>query len=178
MTVPNIDRLIVNGPFEEPTKYWTFDHASRQFELKEGRRPAGFVRASGSGHIDDPGIFVALELPNRIRERVRRWRKAGYGGVTGVTRRLLAHWNDPEQRNFQFFFCQLEAIETLIWLNEASPAEKQGITIPGDGGAFARLCSKLAAGAGKTPVMAMLIAWHVLNKTSSPQDSRFREMYW
>lgn len=173
MTVKTIDRLIVNRPFEEPTRHWTFDQSSGQFQLKDGRRPAGFVRASGSGRIDDPGIFVPLELPNRIRDRVRKWREAGYSGVTGVTRRLLAHWNDREQRNFQFFFCQVEAIETLIWLSEASPADKQGIAIPGDGGQFTRLCSKLATGAGKTPIMAMLIAWHVLNKASSPQDARF-----
>lgn len=173
MTVKAIDRLIVNTPFEEPTRYWTFDQQYGRFELKDGRRPAGFVRASGSGRMDDPGIFVPLDLPNRVRDRVRKWRQAGYPSVTGITRRLLDHWNDPEQRNFQFFFCQLEAIETLMWLNEASPAEKQGVLIPGDGGPFERLCSKLATGAGKTPVMAMLIAWHVLNKASNAQDPRF-----
>jgi len=173
MTTKTIDRLIVNTPFDEPKRYWTYDQQAGRFDLKDGRRPAGFVRASGSGHMDDPGIFIPLELPNRIRDRVRRWRNEGYAGVTGVTRRLLEHWNDREQRNFQFFFCQLEAIETLIWLNEASPAEKQGITVPGDGGPFGRLCSKLATGAGKTPVMAMLIAWHVLNKATNAQDPRF-----
>jgi type III restriction enzyme len=173
VTTKTIDRLIVNTPFDEPTRYWAYDQRAERFDLREGRRPAGFVRASGSGRLDDPGIFVPLELPNRIRERIRKWRSGGYSGITGITRRLLEHWNDREQRPFQFFFCQLEAIETLIWLSEASPADKQGIMIPGDGGPFGRLCSKLATGAGKTPVMAMLIAWHVLNKASNGQDSRF-----
>jgi type III restriction enzyme len=173
MTTKTIDRLIVNTPFEEPTRYWTYDQQTERFDLRGGRRPAGFVRASGSGRIDDPGIFVSLDLPNRIRDRVSKWRSQGYPHVTGVTRRLLDHWNDREQRDFQFFFCQMEAIETLIWLNEAPPAEKQGILVPGDGGPFQRLCSKMATGAGKTPVMAMLIAWHVLNKASSTQDTRF-----
>ncbi len=71
------------------------------------------------------------------------------------------------------FFCQLEAIETLIWLTEAPPAERQGIDIPGDGGAFRRLCAKMATGSGKTIVMAMLIAWQVLNKVTYAQDKRF-----
>ena len=118
-----IDQLIVNSPFEEPTKYWSYDRESRTFTLAEGRRPAGYVRATaGSKSFDDPGVFVPLDLPNLIRPRVSAWRAAGYPGTTGITRRLLQHWQDPElfeQR--RFFFCQLEAIETLIWLSEAAP---------------------------------------------------------
>ena len=73
----------------------------------------------------------------------------------------------------RFFFCQLEAIETLVWLVEAPPAERVGIDIAGDGGHFARRCCKMATGSGKTIVMAMLIAWQILNKVSNPQDARF-----
>ena len=110
---------------------------------------------------------------NAIRPRVKAWREAGYSGVTGITKRLLEHWNNPEERDKRFFFCQLEAIETLIWLAEAPASEKVGIVIPSDGGAFQRVCSKMATGSGKTIVMAMLIAWHVLNKVTYPQDARF-----
>ena len=67
----------------------------------------------------------------------------------------------------------MEAIETLIWLTEAPAAERVGIDIPGDGGAFLRLCCKMATGSGKTIVMAMVIAWHILNKVAYPQDARF-----
>ena len=73
-----------------------------------------------------------------------------------------------KRRDRRFFFCQLEAIETLIWLAEASPAERQGIDIPGDGGDFTRLCAKMATGSGKTIVMTMLIAWQALNKVTYP----------
>jgi len=69
--------------------------------------------------------------------------------------------------------CQLKAIETLIWLVEAPAADKVGIDIPSDGGTFTRLCSKMATGSGKTVVMAMLIAWQVINKVTYPQDARF-----
>jgi len=94
--------------------------------------------------------------------------------VTGITKALLEHWYDSEEReNKRFFFCQLEAIETLIWLVEAPDSERVGIEIPSDGGVFQRICSKMATGSGKTVVMAMLIAWQVLNKVTYPQDPRF-----
>ncbi len=133
---------------------------TRLFDLKEGRRPAGCVVASGdAAAFDDPGVFREIPLVNRIRERVKGWRANGYPGVTGITKRLLEHWRDPEEfESRRFFFCQLEAAETLIWLAEAPPSERVGIDIPSDGGALKRLCAKMATGSGKTVVMAMFIA--------------------
>jgi type III restriction enzyme len=170
-----IDRLIINSPYEEPQRHWRYDRETRTFELVEGRRPAGYVVATpGSKSFDDPGNFVEIGLVNQIRPRVKAWREAGYPGVTSITKRLLEHWTNPE--NFdrrRFFFCQLEAIETLIWLTEAAPRERTGIEIPGDGGAFIRECCKMATGTGKTVVMAMVIAWQILNKVANAQDARF-----
>jgi type III restriction enzyme len=132
------------------------------------------VASQRSKAFDDPGVFVEIPLVNKIRPRVRAWRNAGYPGLTGITKRLLEHWTNPEEfENRRFFFCQLEAIETLIWLTEAPAAEKVGIEIPSDGGEFMRLCAKMATGTGKTVVMAMLISWHILNKVTYPQDARF-----
>jgi type III restriction enzyme len=170
-----IDRLILNSPFQEPTQHWRYHPEQHAFSRAEGRRPAGYVRATpGSRAFDDPGIFIELPLVNQIRGRVAAWRDVGYPGATGITQRLLGFWRDPEQRgDRRFFFCQLEAIETLIWLTEAPPAERQGIEIAGDGGPFPRFCAKMATGSGKTVVMAMLIAWQVLNKVTYPQDPRF-----
>ncbi|NLE37222.1 MAG: DEAD/DEAH box helicase family protein, partial [Pirellulaceae bacterium] len=175
MTKYSIDQLIINSPYEEPASHWKYHRQMRFFTRQDGRRPAGYVTASpGPQAFDDPGVFRELPLVNQIRPRVKAWREAGYPGVTGMTRRLLEHWPDLEQRDFRrFFFCQLEAIETLIWLAEGDPADRQDLAIPGDGGPFVRLCSKMATGSGKTIVMAMLIAWHVLNKTTYPDDPRF-----
>ena len=168
------DRLIINSPYAEPSRYWKYNPASGLFRLEDGRRPAGYLIASDkSQRADDPGVFVEIPLVNEIRPRVKAWRAAGYPGATGITRRLLAHWHDLEPRQLRFFFCQLEAIETLIWLAEAPPADKIGIDVPGDGGPFRRVCSKMATGSGKTIVMAMLIAWQVLNKVTYPQDTRY-----
>ncbi len=174
MGVKTIDRLIINSPYEEPAQHWSYDRSTRTFDLKAGRRPAGYVVASESSKgFDDPGIFHEIILVNQIRSRLKGWREAGYPGVTGITKRLLDHWSNPDERQHQLFFCQLEAIETLIWLTEAPQGEKVGIDIPSDTGPFKRDCSKMATGSGKTVVMAMLIAWQVLNKVTYPTDPRF-----
>lgn len=94
--------------------------------------------------------------------------------MSSITRRLLEHWSSQEEfETRRFYFCQLEAVETMIWLVEAPQAEKVGLYIPGDGGDFVRECAKMATGTGKTVVMAMLLAWQILNKAAFPLDSRF-----
>ncbi len=170
-----IDKLIINSPYAEPKQYWFYNRDNRDFELRSGRRKASYIVATpNSQAFDDPGIQVEIELVNRIRPRVDEWREKDYPGVTGTTKRLLQHWRDEEERTHRkFFFCQLEAIETLIWLTEAPQSDKQGIEVPGDGGEFSRWCSKMATGSGKTIVMAQLIAWQVLNKVADNKDKRF-----
>lgn len=169
-----IDQLIINSAFREPEHHWKYDLNGQTFVQEDGRRPAGyFIASQGSNQYNDIGQFIELPLVNKIRPRIKEWREAGYPGVTGVTKKLLEHWNDKEARDYQFFFCQMDAIETLIWLTEAPDADRVGIDVPGDGGAFRRLCTKLCTGGGKTTVMAMLIAWMVCNKATYPQDKRF-----
>jgi type III restriction enzyme len=170
-----IDQLIINSPYTEPLEHWRYHRETRTFTREQERRPAGYIKASdASRSFDDPGIFITLPLVNQIRPRVKAWREADYPGASGITKRLLRHWQDPEQReNKRFFFCQLEAIETLMWLTEAPESDRVGVKVPGDGGEFTRLCTKMATGSGKTILMAMLIAWQVLNKVTYPQDKRF-----
>ncbi len=169
------DKLIVNSAFVEPTLHWKYDARNKLFDRIESRRSAGYLVANpGSQKWDDPGHFVPLDLVNRIRPLVNAWRQSNYPGVTGTTRRLLEHWYDSTQREHRrFFFCQLEAIETLIWLAEVADLRREGLVIPSDGGPFPRWCTKLATGTGKTVVMAMLIAWQFLNKAADKSDSRF-----
>lgn len=175
MTNRGIDKLIINSPYEEPTEHWLYDRAKQSFNRMEGRRSAGYLIASkDSQSFDDPGYFVPIKSVNKIRERVSNWRENDYPEVTAVTGKLLRHWTNADKSEInRFFFCQLEAIETLIWLTEVGEREAVGIDITNDGGPFRRLCAKMATGTGKTVVMAMAIAWHVLNKVASPQDTRF-----
>ncbi len=167
-----IDKLIINKPYEKPSRYWTQRSKTHLFELVNGRRQAGYIIASDSDEPDSPGTFIPLPLVNQIRERVDKWRADKYPGVTSVTRNLLEYWND-KQRNIKLFFCQIEAIETIIWEKEAPSEYKEGIIIPSDGGPFRRLCCKMATGTGKTVVMAMLATWQILNAITYPQDPKY-----
>ena len=166
-----IDRqsLIINSAFECPTHHWQRQGDDR-LELVAGRRPAGYEIFDTRNKTLRT---VELPLVNSIRQRVNDWRAANYPGVTQITRQLLEHWRDPETRRlYEFYFCQLEAIETLIWWVEAAAEFKQGIAIPGDGGAWERLCNKMATGSGKTTVMAMIITWQVLNALTYPKRNK------
>lgn len=160
--------LIINTPYAVPTQHW---EAKRENELVlvPTRRPASYeifdIR-------NNTRRMVQLDAVNAIRERVDAWRQDGCPGLTAVTKRLLEHWRDNDARTLPFYFCQLEAIETLIWWVEAPASHKQGIHVPGDGGAWERLCSKMATGSGKTTVMAMLITWQTLNALSYPKRNK------
>lgn len=165
MTAPK--SLIVNTPFEAPLWHWVDDRGS--LKLADGRRRAGYeiFDTRNNTRRTEP-----LDLVERIRERVEEWRAANYPGVTTVTRSLLEHWLDADARQYPFYFCQLEAIETLIWSVEAPAEYRQGIHVPGDGGPWERLCSKMATGTGKTTVMAMIITWQTLNALAYPKRSK------
>ncbi len=174
MTLANaVANPIINDPFAEPTRYYDFSGDTPQERL--GRRPAGYVRGNKAQvrSLAQQDV-IPLDLVTAIRARVTAWRAAGYPGVTRITAELLRHWNAPDRQR-RLFFAQREAAETAIWLVEASPAAKAGIDVPRDGGKFTRYCLKLATGSGKTTVMAMLIAWSVLNKVQHRQDKRFSD---
>lgn len=165
-----IEQLIINSPYTEPLYHWEYNKERKSFDRIEGRRSAGYLVASNDAKNfdDDSGIFIEIELVNRIRKKVKEWRESDYPGATNVTRKLLGYWYDRSMRNFPFFFCQLDAIETLLWLKESR--EGRQLLIQGDGGKFKRLCTKLCTGGGKTIVMAMLIAWSVCNKVRDIQN--------
>ena len=169
-----IDKLICNNPYYSPSVHW-LNVGAQQYERREGRRPAGYTVATKEMARQGSGTFRELEKVNQLRARVQRWREEGYQQTTGTTRRLLRHWTEREMREgmTQFFFCQVEAIETLIYLTETAEGAQFAQTVPGDGGAWQRLCCKMATGTGKTIVMAMTIAWQVLNKVNDPRNPKF-----
>ncbi len=166
MTAPK--SLIINSPYDPPSQHWE-QARDGTLSMIPKRRPAGYeifdVR-NNTRRIEE------LKTVNEIRLRLDTWREADYPGITSITRKLLEHWHDRTARQHPFYFCQLEAIETLIWWVEAAPEFKQGVFIPGDGGAWQRLCNKMATGSGKTAVMAMIITWQVLNALTYPKRSK------
>lgn len=169
MTVPT--SLIINSAFTEPQQHWA-ENPDRTLRLEPTRRPAGYEIIDTR---ENTRRQVPIPLVDTIRDRVRQWRLDGWPGTTAITLALLQHWWDADKvsrRQWPFYFCQLEAIETLIWHLEALPEYRQGIYIQGDGGEFERLCNKMATGSGKTTVMAMIITWQVLNALTYPKSPR------
>ena len=163
--------LIINSAFAEPAQHWV-ENPDRTLRLQPLRRPAGYEIIDTR---ENTRRLVALPRVDEIRERVRQWRAAGWPGTTAVTLTLLQHWWDEDKvsrRQWPLYFCQLEAVETLIWHAEAAPEYRQGVYVPGDGGGFERLCNKMATGSGKTTVMAMIISWQVLNALTYPKSPR------
>lgn len=141
--------LILNSPYTAPARHWQPGSGGALVEAA-GRRPASYeifdIR-------NNTRRSEALDQVNEIRGRVDAWRAAGYPGATAISRRLLEHWHDAKARLLPFYFCQLEAIETLIWWVEGAPEFRQGVFLPGDGGPWQRVCSKMATGTGKTLVL-------------------------
>jgi type III restriction enzyme len=102
--------------------------------------------------------------------------------VTPETARLLQHWRNHPFQAIRPFFCQIEAVETAIWLAEVAPKlgklGKQFLDHIDNANAEAnpeifRIALKLATGAGKTTVMAMLIVWQTVNAVHHPNSKQF-----
>ena len=122
--------LIINSAFVRPAQHWE-QARDGTLNIISARRPAGYEIFDVRNNTRRTEL---LHQVNEIRGRVDVWREAAYPGITSVTRKLLEHWHDASARDYPFYFCQLEAIETLIWWVEAAPEFKQGIFIQGDGG--------------------------------------------
>jgi type III restriction enzyme len=186
---------IQNGPFDKPERYW-YIAEGEQPQLRLGRRASVVFppRDQKKEWVLDPAVMrpsheyrngYELVLVNLIRERMADWQAKGFPGLTRTTLDLIAHWT-REGREQRLFYAQLEAALTVIFLKEGRADLLQGITIPrdepsderkADGYAgFKRYACKMATGAGKTTVMAMLAAWSILNKVNDRSDSRFSDV--
>ena len=125
--MPEIQSPIINRPFEEPTQYWDWD-ATRVLDKVPGRRAAGYYfRSDGQMDLFSEKNYVPLTLVNLLRDDVKRWRESGYRGATPITRELLDWWFVRE-RERRFFFCQREAVETIIYLVELRLAGRSRAT--------------------------------------------------
>ena len=205
MTNPFFERPVLNSPYKYPKQHWELDETGQPTQrVIQSRRPAEFItpipkpkKQKGSKTqaqiIFDEGKGLSTEkqqyehtaIINAVRQQVDQWRKLQDPNqwlVTPETARLLRHWRHHQFTGIRPFFCQVEALETAIWLTEVAPqAGRVGRRFldhltntnheanPG----LSRLALKLATGAGKTTVMAMLIAWQTINAVRRPQSSRF-----
>ena len=202
-TNPFFERPVLNSPYVRPSRHWELDETGQPTqEIIESRRPAEFItpiptpkKRSGSSaeqvlvfdeaaeRLETEGQQYDLrEIINGVREQVDLWRKLpeSQWRVTPETARLLKHWRHHRFSGIRPFFCQVEAVETAIWLTEVAPQVGRGgkdfldyLASANRDSDLPRLALKLATGTGKTTVMAMLIAWQTINAVRRPQSRRF-----
>ena len=203
MSNPFFDRPILNSPYTPPARHWELDSSGQPTQqVLETRRRADFItpipkpkkrRSSAqAGFVFDEGKGLSTEgqqydptsIINQVRGHVDAWRllpNPNQWQVTAETARLLHHWRHHDFSSFRPFFCQVEAVETAIWLTEVAPQTRAGKTLLDHlvsanrdaNPELMRLALKLATGAGKTTVMAMLIAWQTINAVRHPGSRNF-----
>ena len=203
MTDSFFERPIINSPYEYPSRHWELDESGQPTDrILEHRRRVSFItpipkpkkrkRTQRELVFDEAASrletesqqYALMEIINSVRRAINDWRALPetQWRVTPETARLLQHWRQHKFSSFQPFFCQIEAVETVIWLTEVAPrigrAGKKFLDHLTDANNEAnpdlsRLALKLATGAGKTTVMAMLIAWQTINAVRRPGSRNF-----
>lgn len=200
------EKPILNSPYKYPDQHWELDEEGQPTnQVIPKRRLAAYITPipkpkkrrkaqetqgelilyDGDGLSTEAQQYDPTGNINSIREKVNAWRQLPNQRdwkVTPETARLLKHWREYKFQSIRPFFCQVEAVETAIWLAEVAPKIGKGggvfLKQISDANAAAnpellRVALKLATGAGKTTVMAMLIAWQTVNAVRHPQSSRF-----
>ena len=203
MSNPFFDHPILNSPYERPGKHWELAEDGQPTQrLIEKRRDASYItpipkpkkrKAGVQERLFDEGRGISsaeqeydpTPIINALRQQIDTWRaipNPADWGVTPETARLLQHWRQHKFSSVRPFFCQVEAVETAIWLTEVAPQiGKAGKGFLGHlenanrdaNPELMRLALKLATGAGKTTVMAMLIAWQTINSVRRPTSTKF-----
>ena len=207
MTDRFFEEPILNSPYAYPERHWELDDTGQPTgQVIENRRQAEFItpipkpkKRKGSSTeqaslefseeakrlATESQQYELMQIINGVRRQVDRWRSipdSTRWQVTPETARLLKHWRHHRFSGVRPFFCQVEAVETAIWLTEVAPrAGRTGkeflnylARANNDANPeLSRLALKLATGAGKTTVMAMLIAWQTINAVRRPQSRRF-----
>ena len=200
------DEPILNNPYEYPNEHWELVDGAPTNKVESFRRPCSYItpipkskkrkKDEEQPELLDQKVSVdgvdydVTDSINRVRTQVDTWRKLpeGMWGVTPTTARLLRHWRKMQKDSsveIRPFFCQLEAVETAIWLAEVAPRDKKkfdyrkylvGANAEPNPELF-RIALKLATGAGKTMVMAMLIAWQTANWVRASGSKKYTRAF-
>lgn len=203
MSIEFFKRPILNSPYGYPSQHWELDGLGQPTgNIVKRRRPADFItpipkpkkrRAAeqevlefeqGDGISTKAQQYETRSIINEVRGLVKDWRSQSNQAlwqVTPETARLLHHWRHYEFGGVRPFFCQIEAVETAIWLAEVAPHTQSGKRIleylasanRDANPDLMRIALKLATGAGKTTVMAMIIAWQTVNAVRRPSSKTF-----
>ena len=177
---------ILHTPYSEPNRHWQLDaHGRAMSSTKPGRRLSSTQLPVPSPKGDDtdwtppdPEIEPHGTI-NEIRKHVGAWRAGHWKGVTPRLQHLLEYWA-REGSAMRPFWCQREAIETMIWLFDAgrtqAPAAHADIVARLDqtnlrwNEGIPRVAMKMATGTGKTNLMAMIALWWTVRHPDGPVD--------
>jgi type III restriction enzyme len=203
MSNPFFEHPILNSPYDYPTRHWELDEEGQPTQrVVDQRRSARFItpipkpkkrKASAqTGFVFDEGKGLSTKAQqydptsniNEVRQNVDAWRalpNPSLWQVSPETARLLQHWRQHTFGGIRPFFCQIEAVETAIWLTEVAPHSMSGKRVldhlasanKDANPELMRFALKLATGAGKTTVMAMLIAWQTVNAVRHAGSKHF-----
>lgn len=189
-----IENPIINSAFWEPTKHYRFDEDGITDDIVSSRRVSHYFIPIAQPKKKSKQLELNLgewtqdrveenKFINQIRERVSLWRRGGYLYVTPTTKKLLEYWTNPE-RERKLYFCQIEALETVIYITEVAKKvgdnwiENKLREFNTDANPLLfRMACKMATGSGKTVVISMLIVWQTLNKIANPQNSKFSDAF-
>lgn len=193
--IGNLANPVINASYEPPQVHFELgSDGTPTGTLVPGRRPSQSfipVPVGKKGKANQAALdfdiagerIEANSLINDIRREVELWRARNYPGATAISRKLMLHWANPTREN-RVLFCQREAAETAVFLAEVAgrhaTADYRSRLEPLNkehNSGLPRVALKMATGAGKTVVMAMLIAWQTLNKVHTPQDARFAKRF-
>src|SRR5262245_8333107 len=134
---------VINSPFRKPERHFLLNEdGSPTGVIEQGRRPSAYFvpilparkkgrpRQAELALEEDQGgeRITQNDFINEVRGNVERWRElpSAQWGVSHETARLLLHWRAAEPQP-PLFFCQIEAMETLIWLTEVAPKQRSEI---------------------------------------------------
>jgi type III restriction enzyme len=170
------------GPAEVPNRHRTkAKKAGAAAEVVKGRRP------------------TPIAIAQNLRQEVADWREADYAGASDTSRELLFHWfhqdhevarSEATTQPFAYYFCQREAIETLVYLYEVrslrtlsaltgefggTDAERAALGVSPDDDRWARYAFKIATGAGKTKTMSLAIVWSYFHALREPDSTLARD---
>ncbi|MFA7374253.1 MAG: DEAD/DEAH box helicase family protein [Methanothrix soehngenii] len=132
-------------------------------------------------------------LVSELRKKVKEWRDSGYKGATDTSRYLLNWWfNNPHllpkadgtMYEFQYFFAQREAVETIIFLYDVAGVQDKYDLMRFDSSSLVttgmfdetwrRFVVKMATGSGKTKVLSLILAWSFFHKLYEPESGLSR----
>lgn len=144
------------------------------------------LRETGSDKLMPP-------LVSELRRQVKRWRDNNYTGATETSRSLLNWWfgvshlisqTDGTMAEFQYYFAQREAVETIIYLYDVVRVKDKYDLMRFDSSGtvstgmfdetWRRFVVKMATGAGKTKVMSLVLAWSYFHRLYEPESELAR----